>query len=84
MRVLGYYTFLLSDGQVWNFRKLKPYRRHTEEEKMPGSDEEVPPAHPIAPEPTLGRQRTISLEVGGRRTPRHNKGIPPKRLIEES
>jgi hypothetical protein len=28
-RVLGAYTFLLSDGQVWNARKMKPWTRWT-------------------------------------------------------
>ncbi|MCP3663652.1 MAG: hypothetical protein GY696_14375 [Gammaproteobacteria bacterium] len=28
-KVLGYYSFLLSDGKVWNARNLKPYRRPT-------------------------------------------------------
>ncbi len=36
IRGLGHYYSLLSDRQVWNSRKLKPYRRWTEEGQMEG------------------------------------------------
>ncbi len=47
MRILKHYTFLLSDGQLWNSRKLKLYRRRMEEGQMSCPDGNDPPIQGI-------------------------------------
>ncbi len=40
-KVLGYFTFLLSDRYAWHVRKLKPYRSEDNEEEMAMGEQEA-------------------------------------------
>ena len=66
--VVGYYTFRLDDGQVWNARKLRPFRtRPTQTSTLPDTSTGQPGRHlPQAP-PTL------------RTSTRTTKGAVPQR-----
>ncbi len=40
-KILGYFTFLLSNGYVWHVRKLKPYRTEDNEEETVVEEQEA-------------------------------------------
>ncbi|MCP3662496.1 MAG: hypothetical protein GY696_08385 [Gammaproteobacteria bacterium] len=76
-RVLGRYTFLLSDGRVWNARKLKPYR-----------SEGTQPLRPFYMDPSEEQQRRKAQPVPVPRSPlrcstRITFGKPPARFRDE-
>ena len=62
-QVLGYYTYKLSDGQVWNARKIKPFRITTTRQSPDQAPGQTPPPQP----PQL------------RRSTRANQGLQPER-----
>ena len=69
-RVIGFYTFLLDDGQVWNARKLRPFRT-----KPPAGAINVEPEREHFPQPPVQPHP----QHPQRTSMRANKGAPPMR-----
>ena len=63
--VLGFYTYLLDDGQVWNARKMKPFQKRNQQTVEIAPTEAHPPRRPQVPLV--------------RRSQRPTRGLPPAR-----
>ena len=80
--VLGYYSFRLSDGYVWNARKLKPFRLSRSGATQ---DHPIPPQHPEPGDGDPRRRQPApapqqpAIAPGPRRSSRCNKGQKPLR-----
>ena len=79
--VISYFKFLLSDGKVYNARRLKLFRRRTVQTQS--LDEVSLHGHNNQAEPANGNQEASSdAETSPpqpRRSERANKGVPPQR-----
>ena len=76
VEVLGNYAYRLSDGQVWNARKM---RRYLEPDIAWDDAASAPAAQPAAAAP--GSQ--AAPVPAPRRSARENRGVPPLRYPDE-
>ncbi len=82
---MGNYSYRLSDGKIWNSRRLVPSFALDTAEIDPGIIDDWDEPHAIGNEvPEVGRPLNLhTLPPQPRRTGRATAGVPARRLIEE-
>ena len=77
VEVLGNYAYRLSDGQVWNARKM---RRYLEPDIAWDDAASAPAAQPAAAAAPGSQAAPVPAP---RRSARENRGVPPLRYPDE-